>query len=326
MKLKITLTGQPLKFYYNGYGDLYSGASVTGTITFAVPGGKTYSKGFKCEEAPPMVLTCSDSYIEKIKNPAGAPFDSAVYRVEKGSFLPVFVSMINDIYGVDSLIAAANKYDHLCLEKNSTRPNYVYPLCEAVSDFVWDHAYNKKNFDSINKALKTENSYIRSKAIEALGTLKDPRGMNVLISIFEDEGSKMDGSTREAVIKALGMFKDNRVISLLIGEFRNGFDWNCVYALEKIGKQASEPLISSLRQALKNEDEKTINGTVTTLGRIKEKKAIPLIIQSLKYGLEKKLPEIIYPASGALRDITGQDFGENIDGWEKWWQRNKAKK
>lgn len=321
MKLNIVITGRPLKFYYNGYGDLYSGTSVEGTITFSIPSGKTYSKSFQCEEVPPMVLTCSDSYVEKIKNPGGAPFDSAVYRVGRGSFLSVLISMINDIYGLDPLIASANEYDHLCSDTNSTKPDYIYSLRNATSGFVWEHAYHQKNFDSINKALKTENSYIRCKAIEALGTLKDPRGIDVLISIFEHEGSKMDVSTRKALFNALSMYKDNRVISLLIGQFKGGFDWSYVYTLEEIGKQTSDPLISALSQALKNGDENTINGTVTTLGRLKEKRAIQLIIQSLKYGLEKKLPEIIYPASGALRDITGQDFGENIDQWEKWWQK-----
>jgi HEAT repeat protein len=52
------------------------------------------------------------------------------------------------------------------------------------------------------------------------------------------------------------------------------------------------------------------------LGMIKDPRAIEPLIKTL--GINEKYSNLSYKASAALHEITGENFGQEVDKWEKW--------
>ena len=56
--------------------------------------------------------------------------------------------------------------------------------------------------------------------------------------------------------------------------------------------------------------------------RIPDKEAIEPIIKTTKLSIDKN-GYMQYEGPKALKKITGQDFGYDVDKYEQWWNKNK---
>lgn len=112
---------------------------------------------------------------------------------------------------------------------------------------------DKRNTKGLIKALSSDKDfYIRKAAAEALGTLKDPYALEVLINALDDVSSRV----REAAVVALGELKDPRAVEPLIHALYEGdFDVRmaAARALGNLNDQrAVEPLIKCLEDGDKD--------------------------------------------------------------------------
>ena len=86
-----------------------------------------------------------------------------------------------------------------------------------------------------------------------------------------------------------------------------------------LGKVNDPRAFEALISALKHEDLGVRIAAADALGDKKDPKAIDPLIAGLKEN-----EEAVSEAFGkALASITGKDFGQDHDQWEKWWNQNR---
>ena len=73
-----------------------------------------------------------------------------------------------------------------------------------------------------------------------------------------------------------------------------------------------------LIEELKDDDWCIRSRAALRLGEIGDKKTVPPLIEALKDGNEC----VRRHAAGALKKMTGQDFGEDYDKWKTWYEKS----
>jgi hypothetical protein len=79
-------------------------------------------------------------------------------------------------------------------------------------------------------------------------------------------------------------------------------------ALIAKGEEAVEPLIRALESGYAS----VRWSAVSILGHIRDRKAVPYLIEALQDG------NVRSAAEEALRQVTGEDFGDDYDAWKRW--------
>jgi HEAT repeat protein len=106
-----------------------------------------------------------------------------------------------------------------------------------------------------------------------------------------------------------------RLIQNINSEYRD-LRMSAIWTLRKVkDPRAEEALIN----ALKHKDLLVRAKAAEALGEIKNPKAVEPLIAILT-DEEETVREF---AAKALGDITGKDFGQDYDKWQKWWVQNK---
>jgi hypothetical protein len=70
---------------------------------------------------------------------------------------------------------------------------------------------------------------------------------------------------------------------------------------------------------LRDPDPETRCEAARRLGSLGDSRAVPALISTLR----DEVPEVTPVAVAALREITGEDFGDNADKWEVWYEGTK---
>jgi HEAT repeat protein len=91
-----------------------------------------------------------------------------------------------------------------------------------------------------------------------------------------------------------------------------------VVLLETLGKIGAESAgaRAAVRKALADKDEAVVTAAVRALRGMPDKDAIPTLIDLLERGARALAVE----AQVTLERITGQQFGDRVDLWRKWWK------
>ncbi len=167
--------------------------------------------------------------------------------------------------------------------------------------------------------LQDSDENVREAAAEALEHIGKP-AVDLLTSALDQHFSwaYTDASSlvlRITAAKVLGKIGDPRAIEVLIRMFHQSERTSehkraAADALAMIGEPAVEPLLAAL--AVKNQCD--WQGVAWALGQIGDKRAVePLInLLSSHYSHHRKA------AQEALKSITGQDFGEDVNRWLEW--------
>ena len=167
--LYIDVKGIPGGAYYSKWGCnwnweyRWTEATLKGTLSFSINGGKTYRWNFSYTEGP--YSTIFGGYF----TPNDAPFRIAF---DEG-FLPFLFKSISELKGISPLISALKDED------GAVR-------CAAAEVLV---KIGEPAVEPLIQALKDEDSGVREGAAEALGKIKDPRAVEPLIQALKDEDS-----------------------------------------------------------------------------------------------------------------------------------------
>jgi HEAT repeat protein len=145
---------------------------------------------------------------------------------------------------------------------------------------------NSSLVDILIGDLQDKKSYLRYNSISLLAEIGGSKAMNALITLLKDE--KEAHYLRAESVKALAKFKEPLVIALLSSMLKDKDETvrlNAADVLRTIGSpQAVEPLINTL-------NDRSLN--------VRESALI------------------------ALKTITKENFGRNVDRWRAWWEENK---
>jgi len=271
----------------------YPGASLTGTISLEVSEATIFEIDFDGDTG------CPDRIFEGMyKTQSSAPFFKA-FRI-KESFVYKMIEIIYETYGCDTLLRIL-KSDNSIIRENVIftlgeykDPKAILPLINALKDEdndVWQSAQKALQdigtpaIDALIASLKDENLNIRGGAAYILGSIGNQRGADPLINVLLND---QDPEVRKRALNALIALKDSRVIDILI-------------------------------KNLNDQDPEVRADAVKALGKNKDPKAILPLINALKD--EEWL--VRDRAVNALKNITGQDLGEDAVLWQEWWEKSK---
>ena len=214
--LQIEIRGETLHASYQDHGLLYTGAALSGTISFKTSGGFVNQETFEGKVNPPYMMLFGSSDPPPPKTPSSAPW-RAVFN-EPGSFCVKFVDIIYSFFGSTALIAALGDRDIDMVQSGREKlakikdPDTVAPLLAILST------------EQISRAA--------GNAIYVLAEMKDPRTVEPLIAALREEYSEQvakyldsmknnhaeieTSSIRRAAAEALGKLDDPRAVEPLI--------------------------------------------------------------------------------------------------------------
>lgn len=87
----------------------------------------------------------------------------------------------------------------------------------------------------------------------------------------------------------------------------------------RVARKLGDPAILPLIATLKNGTAKSKGKAASTLGRMKDLRAVEPLINTLR----KENDLLRNSAWYSLTELTGHDFGEDSEKWRKWWNQNR---
>ncbi len=177
---------------------------------------------------------------------------------------------------------------------NFDDPEIVSPLVDALG--------RKENQDYS----------VYTKLVPSLLKRKDPRVAMAFIEALKIGGP----GVREEAAKALRAIKEPRAVVPLVDALMKdpvpSVRRNAADALSGYGdRQAVRPLM----EALKTDRDETVRSMAAfALGRLNDTGSVPALIEALK----DKNHDVGRCAEGALKTITGKDFGRDYRKWKEW--------
>jgi len=252
--IKIIIEGKAEGTYYYPAGYLYTGAYLSGKISFESKKIFICEKNFEVYINTPSLIGVTWNPLR----PRDAPFDRALYL--PGSIVAKLLEIIYDIYGINPIISTLedNNIDiqNLVIETlvNIGKPA-VEPLITALHDNDLDikkgsiEALGRlgdiQAVESIIFILQEGDPGIRWKAAKALGRLKDKRAVEPLITMLKDENKLV----RQYAAKSLGEIGGTRAIG----------------PLTTITKDNDPGVQSYAKESLENISVKNLNNRVTEI-------------------------------------------------------------
>jgi hypothetical protein len=143
------------------------------------------------------------------------------------------------------------------------------------------------------RGLTSKNKTIQNLSLKFLNAEGKDR-IEVLVEALKDENSSVRGSAAEALEKINPKWR----------ETEEAKKWVPVFISD-----------------LKSKSLGTREAAVYALGELKDPRAVEPLIEALK----DENPDVRERAANALQKITGQNFGENPEEWQKWWEKNKGR-
>ena len=165
-------------------------------------------------------------------------------------------------------------------------------------------------------------------------------GLNLLLVALEDK----DASVRAAAARALGTSSDSRAVEPLVAALRDGDERVRAAADEALRKLDASGAVQSLildgqpvpltpgtddGDVVVRMDMESLAAQIDGDPAFRQAMADALartsqIIENIMAELRNENAEVRQAAAQALTAITGQNFGEDCDAWQKWWEENKG--
>ena len=248
--IKIEAEGKTLSSSYTPGRKLYTGAPISGSISFEIPGIPIYKKSFRAESWPYII----PGSMKDDQTPSGAVFYGP------GSVGSKIIEMMVEIYGITCVIAGLKDEDK---------------DVRGETAFVLGEIKDPQAVEPLIATLKDEDKDVRRFTAYALGEIKDPRAVEPLITTLKDEDKEVREAAEDALseIKEPGAvgYKHLRAVVPLIVALENEDKEVRKAAADALGKiedpRAVEPLIA----ALNDEDEGVREVVVYALENITKK-------------------------------------------------------
>jgi len=152
---------------------------------------------------------------------------------------------------------------------------------------------------------------------EPLVEQKDPRAVRPLVEMLKSKVARHRNYVSKALAKLVDILPVEPLIVLLKDK-----DFRLRTRAENLLVKTKNPdAVPTLITLLKKEDIGIRKRIIYVLGRLKDYRAVEPLMETLKSPdkWEKK------SAAGALKSITGKDYGVKYKKWKKWWKKNKDK-
>lgn len=250
---------------------------------------------------------------------------------------------IGDPRAVDPIIRASkDKDENIRKESEKALGKIKDPVAEEAivqyfkQNYMLDELVKigKPAVETLIQFLEHKCKYMRERAAKSLGEIKDARAVEPLIQLLKDE----DTGVRRESIKALGKIIDIRAVEPLIQTLQDEDRDVRMKSTEALGKikdiRAIEPLIKILKDESGVQDylksKLSPLASVNTMdvyydddspGHANYHEHINEIA-----GLSEKIDmskEICTVTARALESITGQNLGNQVDRWQKWWEAQR---
>jgi HEAT repeat protein len=168
-------------------------------------------------------------------------------------------------------------------------------LSETV-DFIADIATNPD-----------ERPFRRMTALEALGKIKDAKGLDALLKGVLDS----DPNVRASAISALGPFSDKKVEDTILEAFRDSFYKTRLAAAKAAGERQLGSAVPYLKFRAANDDVAAVKeASVKALGQIKSPEAISALVDLFS---QKNTPDNVkIIAAEMLMSIDGAKYSPDI--------------
>ncbi|MHB9134107.1 MAG: HEAT repeat domain-containing protein [Armatimonadota bacterium] len=124
---------------------------------------------------------------------------------------------------------------------------------------------------------------------------------------------------RLQVIALLGAIGDRRAVEPLLASTKDEHSLIRERTVEALGKIGDRQAAAVLRPLLADDSSRVRAAAAIALGKLKDRQSITLLIPLLTGNADHASTA----AAGALKAITGQNFGEDADKWRIWWKRQR---
>lgn len=300
-QLNIKIEGKPVEGSYTDGSTRYSGAKVSGSIAFMTNNSTLTHKKFYFRYDPPITTSGRNKY----PKPEDAPFEKALDG--PNSFAARLIELTAELFGRGIYKSAMRDSSDLIqlaaasilLEKWKEKKTWAIDLLKAeIHDVdkpfvtrLFNHLRRQKDKLTIDlllsAAVNNKFEAVRLKAIGTLASMNVKRILDPLISILESDDLAVKGSAANA----LGRLEDPRAIT---------------------------PLLDALKTA---KDIFLQMSIISALGQFKHPRVIKPLIDLL--GAEH--PFVRGDAARSLKQVTGEDFGQDQSKWQEWWSKNQKR-
>jgi hypothetical protein len=130
---------------------------------------------------------------------------------------------------------------------------------------VFTRFVGETSLETLRKALKNKDSYIREDAVDAIGVLKDEGNIELLKGVLHTDE---DEYVRKCAADALGFLRSEEAIDSLKEALKDESVDVRVSVADALGLMRSEDAIEPLTVALQDEDEEVRESAIDALGRI----------------------------------------------------------
>ncbi len=180
------------------------------------------------------------------------------------------------------------------------------------------------NIERMIQSLNTTNTTRRLETIQAFGDLQDARLVEPLIDILQNTQEEL--YIRSSAAWALGkQAGDLRIIQPLIEalqvdniSIREGAIFSLGQVARITGAESDSRAFDALVHALDHPEELLRVAAVQSIGWVADDRVVALLLHALN---DESLL-VRHHAREHLIRITGVDFGENIEQWQAWYEKN----
>jgi len=203
------------------------------------------------------------------------------------------------------------------LVDNNFKKGWIHKknLNKDFVSFVKKMDLPEDQFERLTVLLYDNDFNVKMTAAKALAKIGDKKALDILFKALEDKNPK----TRYSAVYALGDTKSHQIVTPLITTLKQEnapYVLTCgIRILGDFGdKKATELLIDLL-----SHKEATVRWEAAySLGKIKDPRSVKSLIVSLKDNNQT----VVTHAASALKSITNQDFGLDVNKWLNWWKEN----
>jgi HEAT repeat protein len=152
---------------------------------------------------------------------------------------------------------------------------------------------------AVEKALNDSTSHVRLMAVQSLEKIADPRSVPVLIRALQDE----DATVVHAAIRLIGALGDDSAVPALLDLLKKGDKDTRAAVCVSIGKLRLEqpaPVGDALLPLIDDPDPRVRFGAIASLGAIREKRAVPQLIQVIEQPADPKSAFLAFLSAGSL--------------------------
>lgn len=183
----------------------YTGASLSGKLSFDLPGYPSFKRVFASTIEPPQ----SSSPVQNSTNGTSAPF-TKVFKAS-GSYIPKLIELIYKLYGPSALSSLLHDNDE----------DVRIAALEVCGDLKVQQSFN-----GVMSLLRDNNFTVRQRAALTLGKYKDANAVDALVrslqEVLDFEWIKEQSSkVREAAAVALGIIGSSSAVKPLISALKD---------------------------------------------------------------------------------------------------------